>query len=376
MRSEDKVKRQRRLSAVLLLLVVGVVTVFAALRVFERLQPMSPPPAPVLAVETLRLAPAAFTVSRRYTGSVVAVNRVMLPGRVNARVLTVHSREGDAVEQGDVLVTLDDVELEAETQRLEAASVRIQAELTFWHKQLKRDRRLLEQNTISQKQRDESLRMVNTLQASLDENSYSREIARARLGYSKVYAPFSGRIQQVMIEAGDQAAPGKALLELVSTQSLKAVVTVPQKDLGLLHTGMEVLLQPTSQQAHGWRSSLEKIYPALDRSTRNATFEAPIPPDAQHLLPGMGLRAVVTVARDDAALAIPQQALLHRRNGAGVFIVEEGVARWRDLETGARQGGLVRVLSGVTTGDEVIITPDPGLQDGAEVSVPAEGSSR
>lgn len=371
---QDKTGRQVRISALLLLMLMAIVVAFAARRVVGRLQPVASPSAPALAVETLRLAPTDFTVTRRYTGSVAAVNRVMLPSQVSARVQAVRFRAGDDVEQGDLLIKLDDVELRADMQRLEAAEVRIKADLSYWRMQLQRDQSLLKKKTISQKQRDDSLRMVKTLEASLEENRHALDITRTHLEYSNVYAPFSGRLQQVLVEVGDQATPGKPLLELVSLQSLKAVVNVPQQDLMLLELGQEVVLHPTAQQEPAWQSTLQKIYPVLDPSTRNATFEVPVPAGAHKLLPGMGLQAVVTIAHEEGVLTLPHQALLHRKQGDGVFVVQAGLAHWRGVEPGADQNGSLRVLSGLAAGDEVIITPDPRIQENAEVSVHVTGA--
>ncbi|MBW2017870.1 MAG: HlyD family efflux transporter periplasmic adaptor subunit, partial [Deltaproteobacteria bacterium] len=79
-------------------------------------------------------------------------------------------------------------------------------------------------------------------EASLQANEYALAAARAKLDYTLIRAPFSGAIQRLDTEVGELAAPGKVLLELVVTSPLKAVFSVPQKDLAEIREGMEVRL--------------------------------------------------------------------------------------------------------------------------------------
>ncbi len=365
---------KRALSALLLLALLAVVGVFAARRVKERLRPLEPVPTPPVAVETLEVGPGPFAVTRRYTGSVEAARRVRVAARMTGRVLQVHRREGEAVDKGALLVTLDAAELADEVQRLEAARRRTLAELDFWKKQLARDERLLAARTIARTKRDETRRMVDTLTAALDETRYALAAARTRLGYAEIRAPFAGRVQALLTELGDMAGPGKPLVDLVATAPLKAVVRVPEQDLGRLRPGAPVTVRVPSV---GRRLScrVDRIYPALDPATRNGTFEARLP-DARGLRPGMAVEAEVTLARDPKALAVPHQAVQRRRGRTGVFVARAGVARWRPVETGEVQAGRVRVLSGLEPGDRVIVTPDPRLRDGTPIAPGPGGGSR
>ncbi len=365
---------KKALSALLLLALVAVVVVFAVRRIKERLRPLELAPTPPVAVETLEVSPRPFAVTRRYTGSVEAVRRVRVAARMTGRVLRIHHREGEAVEEGALLVTLDAAELADEVQRLEAAQRRTRAELDFWKKQLERDERLLAARTIARTKRDETRRMVDTLTAALDETRYALAAARTRLGYAEIRAPFAGRIQALLTELGDMAVPGKPLVELVAPGSLRAVIRVPEQDLGRLRLGTPVTVRvPSAGRKLSCR--VDRIYPAVDPATRNGSFEARLP-DARRLRPGMAVEAEVTLAREAKAVVVPHQAVQRRKGGTGVFVARAGVARWRPVETGEVQGGEVRVLSGVEPGDRVIVTPDPRLQDGTPIASADGGGSR
>ncbi len=365
---------RKKSAAILLLILVAMVLFFAIQRVQQRLQPI-PLLAPVpLAVETLTLAPAPFSIHVDYVGSVMAGRVVQIPAQVGARVMAVEHREGDRVEQGDLLIRLDDRELANEIQRLRANEQRLRSDFDYWERQNRRNITLRQQKVIAENQLDESRRMVDSLQASIHENAEALANAEIRLGYTRIHAPFAGRIARLMTEVGDLAVPlSKPLLELVSLQAIKALVSVPQVDIGRLSSGLAVNLEIPAANLHLARR-IEKIYPLLDPVTRNATFEVCLScgPEAlpASLYPGMTLEATVVLAQYDEALSIPHHALLWRGDEQGVFLFEDGVARWRLLQSGAVEGGRVLIRSGLKAGDRLIVTPDFRLQDGLAVSVP------
>ncbi len=368
---------RKRGAAFLLLILLGVALFFAVQRVQQRLQPVQVEvPAP-LAVETLTLRPAPFNVRVRYVGSVAAGQLAQIPAQVGARVMAVEYREGDRVDQGDVLIRLDDRELDNEIRRLRAIEQRLRGDLDYWQRQNRRNVTLRQQKVIPESQLDESRRWVDSLQASLRENAEALANAQIRLGYTQIRAPFAGRIGRLMTEVGDVAVPlSKPLLELVSLDDMKAVVSVPQVDLVRLSRGLAVEIDIPAANLRLARR-IEKVYPQLDPVTRNATFETCLAcgPETrpEGLYAGMALSATVTLARYDEALSIPQHALRHHGEEHGVFLFEDGLARWRVVRTGAVEAGRVLIRSGLKAGERLIVTPDSRLRDGLAVIVPAAG---
>ena len=388
---------QKLVAGVVLLALIGLVVFFGVHRIRERLKPTPPVPHPSLAVETSQVEPGPFTVTRRYTGSIVSTKRASISAQVSARVKAVHYREGETVKKGNLLMTLDDRELRAEVGGLEATARRIQTDLDYWRLQAARDEELLRGKAIQVQKRDESKRTVASLEASLHVNEYALTAARAKLDYTLIRAPFSGAIQRLDTEVGELALPGKILLELVATRLLKAVFSVPQKDIAEIipHTDRRssetrdvVPLDARVLREHGMEPvskrgmevylivpSLDKkitghidhIYPALDTATRNATFDVRIPEHLEGLRPGMSVDAIVIMAKFERALVLPRATIRIRDGNMGVYTVEEDIARWRPVTTGQAQDGQVSIVSGLKGGETVIVTPDPRLQDGSRI---------
>ncbi len=367
-RGKYKLNRlQKKLSAVVLLFFIALVIAFAAYRVFNRLRPLQLAAQPPLPVETIKLKTAPFSIVRSYTGTIESARRSLISSRLNAQVKEIFYRAGEKVEKGALLIMLDDKELRDEIERLKAMVSSIEADLNYWMLQANRDEKLLEAKAIAPQKRDESRHMVNSLKASLMSDKYALETARTRLQYALIHAPFSGTVQKLFTEEGETAIPGKILLDIVSTRFLKAVFSVPQKDHEEIKVGMDVLVVSyTNKKITG---HIDHIYPALDLTTRNATFELIFPQQQQTegLMPGMAAEAMVTLNRFEQAIVLPASSIRIQKKGRGVYVVENNIAFWRPVTIGKSRDKSVMILSGLKPDETVVTTPDPRLQNGTRV---------
>lgn len=367
-------KRRRQLTALILLGgLLSVVAVVAGLRLQERMQPPPMQVRPPLAVKVVTLEPGTFVLTRRYTGSIEAEQRVVLSAQLTASVTAVPHREGAPVRAGDLLVRLDQSEQAQEIQRMNAAGARIKADLAFWQGQRARDEALFRDRVIPERAVEETRRTVAGLEASLRENRHALETAYTRRGYAEVRAPFDGVVQKVHVLPGELAVPGKPLLEVVAAEPLKAVVPVPQTDLADLRSGLAVRIEVLAADG-AWEGRVDRVYPALDTATRSATLETFLPKGLTALRPGMVATVDVQLVRREDVLTVPRQAVQERGEASGVFVVEEDRARWRPVTVGPAQGGAVLIEQGLQSGARVIVTPDPGLTDGLVVVAVQSGA--
>lgn len=362
---------------------ICLVIFFGIHRIRERLKPLPPAPDIPIPVKTIKAEPGHFTITRHYTGSIVSNRRALISALINSRVKLIHHREGETVKKGDLLISLDDRELRAETGRLESVLKRARIDLEFWQVQAARDEKLLRARVISPQKRDESRRMVQSLKASLNADEYALRSALIRLGYTRIRAPFSGIIQRLATETGNLATPGKVLVELVSTQSLKAEFSVPQNDLAEFFMQTHIHLSDTAEPLpiRNLRANLtipavnrtisayiDHIYPALDTATRNATFDVMINEKAaDSIRPGMSVDAAVVLAESEHAIVIPRAAIRTGKAGKGIYLLENDTARWHPVVIGKAFDKGMEITSGLNGGEIIIITPDPRLQDKCRV---------
>jgi RND family efflux transporter MFP subunit len=365
---QAKLSRGQRLAAAgivaLLVIVIGLAGV-------QRLQekrhpeaPRTPPPA----VEVLEVRPAPFGVTRAYRGSVEADARAVVSARITARVLAIHHREGSPVSKDEQLLTLDDEELQREAERLRAVAQRLAGELEMASRQLARDRELRAEGLVPERTLDESLQRVRTLEAQQRENRAALALVDTRLAYTIERAPFDGIVQQNFVQPGELAALGQPLIELVSGASLKAVIAVPQSDIALLEPGQAVRLEVRALRRE-WPGRIDRIYPALDEGTRNATIAAFFPADAD-VRPGMAVTAHIELEAREQAITLPAHAVWRHGEETWVWLLENDAARRHEVVPGLTRQGVTLIEAGLAAGERVIVTADRRLADGDPVIVP------
>lgn len=336
-------------------------------RLQDRFTPPAPAPERVFAVRTEAVAPGLYERTRRYVGTVEAVQRAVVASRIAAPVASIARREGERVDEGDLLVRLDSEELELDAARLAAAKRRIRADLDYWRERLQEDRALVEKGTISHRTFADTERRVATLKASLDETDRALATAATRRGYAELRAPFRGRVQRVHRERGEMTAPGTPLVELVAEAPLKAVFPVPARDLDELRAGQPLYLRRGDKVVQG---QVKRIYPALQQPTRTGFVEADWPAEAgMPVRPGMAVEAEVVLETATDAVTVPQHAVMRQNGTDGVFLRADERAVWRPVATGSRAGDRIRILRGLAGGEMVIVTPYPGLRDGSPIQV-------
>ena len=373
MNSSDKISNLSRGQRTALVAVVTVLAAAIGLAAAQRLQdkrdPAPPRERPAPAVEVVEVAPAPFVLTRTYRGSVAADNRAVVSARITARVLEIHHREGAVVAAGEPLIRLDDEELRREADRLEAVGQRLAGEFEVATRQLARDRELHAEHMIPERSLDESVQRAQGLEAQQRENRAALALVNTRLGYSIERAPFDGIVQRNHVQAGELAALGQPLIELVSTADLKAVIAVPQADASLIAPGQPVELEVAALRER-WSGTVDRVYPALDESTRNATVAAFFPPAAP-VRPGMAVTAQVELERLGDVLSVPAHAVHREAADTWVWLFDAGVARRQAVRAGATRHGVTLIEDGLSTGAPVIVTADRRLADGGPVSRPA-----
>jgi len=366
---QAKLSRGQRLAAAgIAALLVIVVGLSAMERLREKRHPEAPRTPPPPAVEVIEVRPSPFGVTRTYRGSVEADTRAVVSARITARVLAIHHREGAPVREGEPLVTLDDEELQREAQRLRAVAQRLAGELEMASRQLARDRELRAEGLVPERTLDESLQRTRTLAAQRRENNAALALVDTRLAYTIERAPFDGIVQRNFVQPGELAALGQPLIELVSGASLKAVIAVPQADIALLEPGQPVRLEVPALRGE-WPAKIDRIYPALDEGTRNATVAAFFPGVAG-LRAGMAVAAHIELKAREQAITLPAHAIWETDSEAWVWLLENGVSRRHKVTPGVTRHGVTLIEAGLAAGDRVIVTADRRLADGEPVTVP------
>ncbi len=354
----------RRIFFLLLLLVIARFVILPKMKARQAM------PAPVserpIVVQTITASPKSLEFSRNYTARITDDARTLVSARLNTTITKMYVNEGDFIKAGSVIALLDTKDVRTEVGRAKAGVAKIKADITFFENQIKIDKKLYEGGAIPKTALDDSERKLKGLRAAIAQQNNSLKLSNQKLGYGKIYAPVSGRIQKVYARRGEQVAPGKPIIEIIGSGKFKAVVNVPERDMAQLKLSNIVYLEKSDGTE--WRGKIDRIYPALDPRTHTGTFDVRLDPTiSQDFFAGSMTNAKLVKESFDNVIFVPTQAVFKRGGVSGVFVVEKGIAHWTPVRLGQSNGEVTVITSGLLSGQKVIITPYPSLNEGVNV---------
>ena len=193
----------------------------------------------------VRVAPVVATASAeplRFAGVVRAQQRAQLTFQVGGVLRSRAVDIGQAVEQGDVLATLYNPELEPARNASRARLAELQAQAAQAEREAQRSDQLFERGVISAQQREQQQARFEALQAGVGSAQAALVQSEQVRGESQLRAPFAGRIEALMVEPGEFIAPGQPVMSLAAAQGLEVEVLIPGHMLEGLTVGQAVPL--------------------------------------------------------------------------------------------------------------------------------------
>jgi HlyD family secretion protein len=379
----------------------------------------------VLAVAALAFVltrPTAVDIARiestRITQSVVVSGRVLAPAKsdigaaITGRVQRVAFDEGEHVKAGALLIELEQSELAAALAQATAAEAAAQTRIQQWrdmaapnagqllaqaeatHRVAERDaarqEQLFKQGFIGEARVDESRRAVAIAKSQLESarataggNSATgverrlledqlmqaraaREAAAAKLAQTRILAPSDGTILDRTVEPGDIVQPGKRLMILAQDGPTRLTALIDEKNLALVKIGQAAIAAADAFPGQRFPATLDYLSPGIDvqRGTVEAKFGVASPP--AFLRADMTVSIDVGVADKANATVVPAGAV----RDAGlpepwVLVLRDGRAERVAIRLGARTPARTEIVSGISAGDDVIVTP--GIEPGQRV---------
>ncbi|BFN14970.1 efflux RND transporter periplasmic adaptor subunit [Marinobacter sp. RI1] len=331
----------------------------------------SPSPQPV-AVSVVELKTSEVRPSREFVARTSASARADITARIEAEIREVLFREGARVEQGQVLLRLEDTRANADLQQAEAELAAARAELDSARRNLDRGEDVAGKGFLSAADLDKLKDRFSAAQSRLQTAEAALQKARTNLEYAELKAPFNGWVGRLNYDVGAVVGPATGPITSVlvtdpmyvefqvneaefiafrraGAESAQAVAK--SLDLSLTLSDGEVYAQP---------GTLDFADVQTDASTGTVAIRAVFPnPDAV-LVPGLYVTLKVSGHTGEARVLVPQVAIQETIEGKFVLLVDDqNQVAQRFIKTGARDGALLVVESGLEAGDQVIVE---GLQ--------------
>lgn len=267
----------------------------------------------------------AVTETAELVGDVVSARRSTLAFDRTGTVAAVHVRLGDRVEKGQLLAELDDRVLQEDLASARAAAEVATEEAAFAASEARRARQVGE-DIVSESERDRLVSASAVAEKRLVQRQ--AEVARleAALAQGKLHAPFAGAVARRMLDEGAQAGPNAPLFDLVDPDHREVRLEVPAPLVGSLGVGSKVRLTLDEQPDWQMEAALDSLVPAADPGSRSFTavirLDASSAEDAADpaaaLLPGLFVRATLTLAEVEGQPVVPVDALVETEDGGTI----------------------------------------------------------
>lgn len=315
-------------------------------------------PAPIK-VAIAPVSDAPFTRYLEAIGELEAVQQVSVPAEVGGRVVQLPVESGQRVERDQVLVKLNDA-----PQR--GSLMRLQSELENAKVKLERSRSLVKVSAISHEAFDNAQTEYTTAQGALQE-------LKAQIDQLTIRAPFAGTLGIRKVHLGQYVNPGDSLINLVGDQGLYVNFSVPEQALAQLKVGNRVKVQLDALPGQHYTARISSIDPFLDRA-RTLSVQALLQAPTPGALPRMFAKVRLPQPLPSSTLTVPETAITYNAYGEDVFVVQPSpdantppVARRVLVKTGERRDGRVVIDSGLNPGEQVVISGQIKLSDGAAI---------
>jgi membrane fusion protein (multidrug efflux system) len=306
---------------------------------------------------------------RERVGQVAAVEDVELRARITGFLEQRLFEEGTDVAKGQLLFVIERAPYEAKVARAEAEVARAKAALQEAELELRRTKRLRQQNVASQAALDAAVARQAEAEAQVLGAEASLREARLDLEYTEIRSPFSGRVGRVLYSVGDLVGPESGALATVATlDPIHVYWQVPETVILNFRRASaerarrgEEPLEVTARLRFGdgtfyeqtgvWDFLDNRVDPTTGTQTARAVFPNP---DAL-LLPGQYATVIVQVGAPRETLVIPQAAVQEDQAGRFVLVVgDDDTAELRRVTMGAREGIYWEVRSGLGENERVI----------------------
>jgi RND family efflux transporter MFP subunit len=332
------------------------------------------------------------------SGYVTARRIATVSSKITGKVREVMIEEGQRVEEGEVLATLDPVDADAQralaTSQLAAAESNLaeaQAQLTLADRTLRRQRELAAQKLIAANLLDAAIADRDSRAARLASLRRSVQVARDQVAIAGISventvirAPFSGVIVTKAAQPGEMISPisggggsiRTGIGTLVDMDSLEVQVDVNEAYIGRVQPKMPVEAVLNAYPEWKIPGAVIAIIPTADRSKATVKVRIALHSKDPRIVPDMGVRVSFLEARKADApkptgVWVPSRAVVTAEGKSHVFVVTDGMAQRVEVKAGEVRDVDQRLESGLKGGESVILSPPAKLRDGARVTVKA-----
>ncbi|HAS6237928.1 TPA: efflux RND transporter periplasmic adaptor subunit [Vibrio vulnificus] len=331
-----------------------------------------------------------YQPSNAYIGRVEAVEDTNITAQVSGYLKARHFEEGQLVEKGALLYTIEPSSFEAQVASAKASLAQAKASLKKAELDHQRGKNLLPRGSISQSEFDALTAGLLGAQAQLEAANAQLKLADVNLSYTQIRAPFSGRISDSKVSTGDLVSPSSGILTtLVSLDPIHTAFSISERErlaLGIERikgdgstpsAGVEVQLQLENGKEYPHLGRLDYLGNRIDTKTGTIALRAVVANPDHQLLPGQHIKVNLREKQAKSVVVVPRRTVQTDLEGHFVMVMTPGeVAERRNVSLGAQVEQGVVIREGLTQDDVVITQGLQRVRNGMQVRVQTPTESK
>ncbi|MEP0266162.1 efflux RND transporter periplasmic adaptor subunit [Dokdonia sp.] len=312
-------------------------------------------------VTTMAVKDTLFNHYVEIQGSVETKQNVLVYPEYQGTLLRVHVKKGQRVSKGQILARIDDGGLGSQLAQLEAqaalAKTTFERQERLWNQKIGSEIQYLQAKT----QFESSENIVNQM--------------KSQLGKTAVKAPFSGVIDDVITEQGTVVSPGMALFRVVNLSNMYVSAEIPETYLTTVRKGKDVRVYfPVLDETI--ETKVRQTGDYINPSNRSFPIEVDVPNKKGAIKPNLTARLSINDYTSENAILIPLNVINENATGEQYVYTafakadsNTTIAKQQIIQTGKSQGDKIEVLSGLKSGDQIIVEGARSVKDNQEVRI-------
>jgi len=317
------------------------------------------------------------TVSNTRAGTIDACRRSKMSPAAAGQISVLHVKEGDSVNEGDILLELWNKETKARVTASERSSDQACIVSAKAERDASRANELYAKGLTSEEAKETAVANAESTMAACNAAVAQVEVTKASLERTMLIAPFDGIVAEIEGKLGEYVTPSpvgvatKPTLDLIDNTCLYIKAPIDEIDAPDVRSGMKASITMDAFGEEEFLATVTRVAPYvldLERQARTVEIEATFDNPQQYLLPGYSADVTIIIDTSQETLGLPTQAIMR---GDKVYVIgDDNVIENRQLETGLSNWEFTEVLSGLELDDRIVLSVDrTGVKDGAKVEI-------
>jgi len=357
----------------------------------------------------------------KVTGVVEANETVRVTSEIMGQAKEVKVKDGEGVNKGDILIVLGDEQIKIQVAQAQATLDSIQAsydkvksgarpqeikqaESAVLQAKINRDsaeenylrmKKLSSEKAISEQQYEQAKNQyeiadvqyqsaqesyglviegageedIKSVEAQVRQAKAALDMAKYQLKKTQITAPISGKVTSVTVSSGEMVSPSIPLLSIIDVSRIFVKVGISEKDISKIKEGQKVNLAIDAFPEERFQGEVVSRGVAVDQISKTLEVKIEILQPEVQIPVGVFARGDILVKTNQDALIISSSALTRKKDGIYVYVIEEGIARQKEVVLGIIQDERVEILEGLSEEEEIVVLGNQELEDGVKVTV-------